>query len=243
FLAYERLGALLRSSVLYGLILVVSLPHAFATWNSEAPFGSFNALGQLYISSAAMIAVLFSFTGMRDRLREAQVAADDLAALAQTDALTEVSNRRHIEALLESEMERSSRYGSPLSFITFDLDNFKQINDAFGHDVGDAVLVEVARLIEPHLRSGDHLGRWGGEEFVILATGAPVESAWHLAERVRTTIEGHAFGPEARLSASFGVAMYRQGESASMLVKRSDVALYRAKTRGKNRVEVEWISA
>lgn len=243
FLAYERMAALLRSSLLYALILALSLPHAFATWDSDAPFESFNAVGQLYISSAAIIAVLFSFTRMRDRLREAQVVADHLATLAQTDALTEVSNRRHIESLLELEMERASRYGSHLSFIAFDLDNFKQINDTLGHDAGDAVLIEVARLIEPHLRASDRLGRWGGEEFVILTTGTPVESAWQLAERIRTTLENHAFEPGVRLSASFGVATYRPGESASMLVKRSDVALYRAKTRGKNRVEMERISA
>lgn len=127
----------------------------------------------------------------------------------------------------------------PFSLIFFDLDDFKKLNDSFGHDVGDRALVEVARLIMPHLRASDQFGRWGGEEFTILTTGTELESAQQLADRLRIAIENHRFGMDQHLSASFGIATYRPGDVGTALIKRADVALYRAKAQGKNRVEIE----
>ncbi|MGI9048051.1 MAG: GGDEF domain-containing protein [Rubrobacteraceae bacterium] len=172
-------------------------------------------------------------------MRQSRARADQMALLAQTDSLTGVSNRRRIEELLEQETERAERYDLPLSLITFDLDDFKQLNDTFGHDAGDAVLIETARVIGTCMRASDRFGRWGGEEFTIVAPETPVEDAWQLADRVRTTLERHDFETRVNLSASFGVATYRPGDNVGALVKRSDLALYRAKALGKNRVETE----
>ena len=232
FLIREGKSALLRAGVLYLLILCVSLPHALSTIDSGHPLDGFNALGQLYLSTASSIVVLFFFTKLKGQLRETQT-------LAQTDALTGIPNRRQIERLLELELERTRRYDLPFSLIFFDLDDFKKLNDSFGHDVGDRALVDVTRLIMPHLRASDQFGRWGGEEFTILTTGTELESAQQLADRLRTAIEDHRFGTDQHLSASFGIATYRPGDDGAALVKRADVALYRAKAQGKNRVEVE----
>jgi diguanylate cyclase (GGDEF)-like protein len=206
---------------------------------SKDPFESFSSLGQLYISSASIIAVLFFFTQMKDRLRETQAVAERMTELARTDGLTGIPNRRCIEEAIDLEIERSRRYDLPLSLITFDLDNFKRLNDTFGHDAGDRVLIEVARLVEPHLRANDRFGRWGGEEFTIVAPETTAESARHLADRLRAAIEDYDFGLIGRLSASFGVAAYGAQDSTTILVKRADVALYRAKAFGRNRAEAE----
>jgi diguanylate cyclase (GGDEF)-like protein len=239
FLAYESRAALIRSGLLYLLALCISLPHVLVTPGSEGSLKGFNSLGQSYISTASIIAVLFFLTKMKNQLRETQAVVERMTTLAQTDPLTGISNRRRIELSLDEEMERASRYGLPLSLIVFDLNDFKQLNDTHGHDAGDSVLVEVSRLIKPCLRTNDRFGRWGGEEFIILAVGTPVTSTRQLADRIRTSIESHDFGPaQQRLSASFGVAPYHGGDSRTTFTKRADVALYRAKEGGKNRVEV-----
>ena len=232
FLIREGKSALFRAGVLYLLILCVSLPHALSTIDSGRPLDGFNALGQLYLSTASSIAVLFFFTKLKGQLRETQT-------LAQTDALTGIPNRRQIERLLELELERTRRYDLPFSLIFFDLDDFKKLNDSFGHDVGDRTLVEVTRLIMPHLRASDQFGRWGGEEFTILTTGTELKSAQQLADRLRTAIGDHHFEMDQHLSASFGIATYRPGDDGTTLIKRADVALYRAKAQGKDRVEIE----
>ena len=243
FLAYESLGAVVRSGLLYALAVCVSVPHAVVTVGSTDPFEGFQSLGQFYITSAAFIAVLYFFNRMKDQLRQSRAVAGQMSLLARTDALTGISNRREIEAALELEVERAARYGSPLSLIIFDLDRFKQLNDTFGHDAGDGVLVEIVRVVESCLRGSDRFGRWGGEEFVVVAPETPFEAAAQLADRTRKTIEDHEFEQGRRLSASFGVAAYCPEDSAATLFKRADVALYRAKALGRNRVEAESLSA
>ena len=177
------------------------------TVGSTDPFEGFQSLGQFYITSAAFIAVLYFFNRMKDQLRQSRAVAGQMSLLARTDALTGISNRREIEAALELEVERAARYGSPLSLIIFDLDYFKQLNDTFGHDAGDRVLVEiVTRIVETCLRGSDRFGRWGGEEFTVVAPEIPFDAAGQLANRIRRTIEDHKFEQGHRLSASFGVA-------------------------------------
>lgn len=242
-LVYESRGVLARSWTLYLLSVCVSLPHAVATVGSTDPFEGFQSLGQFYITSASFIAMLYFFSQMKGKLRETQAAADQMTLLAQTDALTNIPNRRAIEALLEQEVQRASRYDVPLSLIVFDLDHFKQLNDSFGHDVGDEVLIEVARMVESCLRGSDRFGRWGGEEFTVLTTETSFAPAYQLADRIRQTIEDHEFEQEYRLSASFGVATHSPGDSAATLFKRADIALYRAKSLGRNRIEPESITA
>jgi diguanylate cyclase (GGDEF)-like protein len=161
-----------------------------------------------------------------------------LEKLAALDGLTGVLNRRTIESLLANEMERSSRYDKNLAIMLFDLDFFKQINDTYGHNVGDKVLQEVTSLVGQYIRRTDYLGRWGGEEFLVIAPETHLNSALDLAKRICASVAAYAFPDAGRVTISVGITRYRQNESREDLLERVDSAMYRAKKGGRNRVEV-----
>lgn len=158
---------------------------------------------------------------------------------ATFDQLTGALNRRRIEQGLAREMERSKRHGDALSVALMDVDHFKEVNDRYGHDVGDQVLQQLIARCRDNLRTVDLIGRWGGEEFLIVLPSTGRKSAGQSAERLRAQIAETAPGDPHGVTVSLGVACYRPGESLSALVKRADDALYRAKERGRNRVEWE----
>jgi diguanylate cyclase (GGDEF)-like protein/PAS domain S-box-containing protein len=164
-------------------------------------------------------------------------ANTELAEAASTDRLTGLANRRRLEDTAEAELSRSRRHRHPLSVVLFDVDWFKSVNDRFGHEVGDAVLREVATRLGGQVRASDLLARWGGEEFLLLAPATGLAEALALAEKMRRLIDGTPFPVAGQLSASFGVAQYNGSEMFSTLVARADRALYRAKDGGRNRVE------
>ena len=133
-------------------------------------------------------------------------------------------------------MARSFRYGSALSLVMFDIDNFKSINDSHGHQVGDEVLVEICQRISRHLRRSDILARWGGEEFMVLLPHCNDVKGRKLAEKLRNLIVNEPIGLVKSASASFGVTQLQEGEERDHLLQRLDGALYQAKTLGRNRV-------
>lgn len=239
FIIHEGRGALVRAFAVYLLAVAISLPAGLSSLGSREPFSGFDSrsLDQLYISGLVIIAFLFFVSRVRERLRHSEVAAERMKRLAETDELTGLRNRRRIEALLHTEIERCQRYGSSLSVVIFDIDDFKVFNDAHGHDFGDFVLREVAQVVGRHLRTSDELGRWGGEEFLILAAETPAERAYEVTEKLRRVLAEHDFGTAGRVCASFGIATLDPTDSGTTLVGRADAALYRAKTQGKNRVE------
>jgi diguanylate cyclase (GGDEF)-like protein/PAS domain S-box-containing protein len=161
----------------------------------------------------------------------------DLKRLATTDWLTELPNRRKIEDLIDQEMERSRRYCHDLSLIMFDVDWFKTVNDRYGHEAGDRVLVALAELLANFLRASDQLGRWGGEEFMILGPETDLAGARELAERIRKTVAAVEFPGVGSVTASFGVTVQRTDDSARTVTERADWALYNAKENGRNRIE------
>ncbi len=122
--------------------------------------------------------------------------------------------------------------------ILLDIDYFKTINDLLGHQTGDQVLICLAKIIKQALRKTDYLGRWGGEEFLIIVEEVVVEEAMLLAEKIRIMIETYDFNVGKAVTASFGVAGYKPGETEASMFKRLDDALYVAKKRGRNRVEI-----
>ncbi len=159
----------------------------------------------------------------------------ELKFLADVDSLTGVFNRRKIEEILAFEINRAKRYKKPLSVLFIDIDNFKQINDTYGHQKGDKVLRMVANLIRRELRSTDCIGRFGGEEFlVVLPETRPVEAA-RVAERIRGKVEESNL-EGVKVTISVGVTGYREGEDYIDVFERVDRAMYRAKLEGKNRV-------
>jgi diguanylate cyclase (GGDEF)-like protein len=159
---------------------------------------------------------------------------------AITDDLTGLVNRRRFKEVLEAEVERAKRFGEPLAVILADLDDFKRINDMFGHQVGDVVLREFADLLRSHVRDVDVAGRIGGEEFAILLPGTEASEAATVAERMRHSLSALRLPVSDRnavhMTSSFGIAQLGPGDSADDLLRASDEALYRAKSEGKNRI-------
>ena len=161
-----------------------------------------------------------------------------LAVLSLTDRLTGLCNRRRLDQALAAEWRRAERYGTAYSVIMIDLDNFKDVNDAFGHDAGDAVLVRVSDILMATTRETDIVGRWGGEEFILICPETGLEEARTLAEGLRREIAATHFPGIGRLTASFGVADYEAEAGPGLLVGRADEAMYLAKHSGRNQVVV-----
>jgi len=153
-----------------------------------------------------------------------------------TDPLTQIYNRMKLDEVLHREWDRACRYDHHLALLMIDIDHFKSVNDTFGHQVGDQVLKSVAQILSAYVRQIDAVGRWGGEEFVIIAPHTDVAGALSLAEKIRHKIEEASFEPVANLTVSIGVGSYHQGEAIEELIKKADDSLYHAKRSGRNQV-------
>ncbi|MDX9813890.1 MAG: diguanylate cyclase [Sulfurimonas sp.] len=153
-----------------------------------------------------------------------------------TDTLTKIKNRYFYNLQLESEVANANRYFYPLSLIIFDIDHFKKINDTYGHDIGDKVLIEYTKLINSHIRDSDIFCRIGGEEFAIILPHATKAGAYKLADKLRMVVMEHRV--ILKVTMSFGVVEYKKGEDLELLFKRADEALYVAKQNGRNKVAV-----
>lgn len=153
------------------------------------------------------------------------------------DQLTGLYNRHKIESFMNQEIARCARYGSTFSLIIFDLDHFKSINDRFGHNEGDSVLVEVASLLKASTRESEIAGRWGGEEFLVIMPETALDSALLVAERLRASVASHRFTIPDRVTISVGVASFLPGDTPHELIQRADAALYSAKEAGRNCVK------
>ncbi|MGE4292200.1 MAG: diguanylate cyclase [Desulfovibrio sp.] len=160
-----------------------------------------------------------------------------LKLISQTDALTGLPNRMLLNARFHEYVERAQRYARPLSVILFDIDGFKRVNDELGHLVGDQILVIIGKLAGSSIRSTDLLGRWGGEEFLILCPESNEKEAMRVAERVLQAIRAGEYPNGTRQTVSAGVAAFSSGDTEDTLLQRADCALYRAKAAGKDRVE------
>lgn len=167
---------------------------------------------------------------------ELHAAREELEHLAQRDGLTGAWTRRRIEETAQQEMLRKARYGHPVSLLFIDLDHFKRVNDTHGHAVGDDVLKAFCNIARKCMRSTDLLGRWGGEEFVILMPNSGVMIASLLAERIRKATMAFEFPIVGRVTTSLGIAECREDETWDSWLARSDAALYAAKAGGRNQV-------
>ena len=159
--------------------------------------------------------------------------------MAMQDPLTGTWNRIRLDEAAQAEMARFERYGHPVSAMMVDLDYFKGINDKFGHATGDLILRGFSRIAQDCIRTNDVFGRWGGEEFVLLLPDSTLTDAVQLAERIRSALAGHTFGGGVKVTASFGVATCQASDTWESWLHRADLALYRAKAAGRNRVETE----
>lgn len=187
------------------------------------------------------VALLMAFLGYRYSVQSrfnVQLKAKnaELLHLSQTDTLTGVYNRLKTDSMLDQEYERSQRYDRALSVVMFDLDYFKKINDTYGHQAGDRVLINCSALVLESIRKHDILGRWGGEEFLILCPETDIDGAERLAQNLRERLERMDMGEVGTVTASFGVAQLGKADDVKRLIGHADKALYQAKQDGRNHV-------
>lgn len=172
------------------------------------------------------------------RFRSIREHADEMEEMARIDALTALANRRGIEEALELEARRARRFGGRFSVILADIDHFKVVNDSYGHPTGDAVLRRFAELLQINSRGTDTVGRWGGEEFLLLCPDTEAAAAATHAEHLRRRVAEADFPEALALTASFGIATASGDEPTAAVVARADRALYAAKAGGRNRVNL-----
>ena len=237
FLILRTKRALLLSSIFFLATLIIGAASIIHFIAAGQAFPNMPLLIQVYFASIFYIGVLYLVTRIKDHYVSEHLRAGDLSKLAMIDSLTQVDNRRLLTQVLKEDVARVERDGRPLSVILFDLDRFKTINDSYGHNTGDEVLRQVACQIRQVIRTSDPFGRWGGDEFLVLATNTDGQQAVELAQRMRENLENCDFGSAGRVTASFGISTYQCGDTPETLIRRADMGLYKAKSRGRNRVE------
>ncbi|MBU3013670.1 GGDEF domain-containing protein [Poseidonibacter lekithochrous] len=164
----------------------------------------------------------------------------ELEKLSVTDQLTKLYNRHKLHEVLQNEFYRAERINYSFGVIILDIDNFKLINDTYGHNIGDNILQELAMLLKKNIRVSDTLGRWGGEEFLIIVPQGDTKSKQILAEKLRIIIEKHIFPTVTNITASFGISVYNKGDDIDSLIKKADDALYEVKENGRNQVRITY---
>ncbi|WP_457423393.1 GGDEF domain-containing protein [Roseateles sp. P5_E7] len=171
--------------------------------------------------------------------RALDVRSQELVQMATTDALTGAFNRKGLEDVLQQALADWRKHQHPLGLVLIDIDHFKAVNDTHGHQAGDRVLAGLAELVRQHVRGQDLLGRWGGEEFLLVCRDSHLPQALAIAEKLRALVAGHRFPGDLRITASFGVAAMDSERPLDQVFAAADAALYRAKADGRNCVVAE----
>ena len=185
----------------------------------------------LVLAHLLLVICVLGIIRIRQDKSKSMAYANKMEVAANQDSLLGIGNRRY----LDDAMTQMAKSDTNCSLLVLDIDHFKQVNDELGHASGDLVLAEIVANIRTNLRPGDLLGRWGGEEFMIIAHNTDLNQAKEFAERIRRAIEEHHFIEGYRLTLSIGVTQYKPGEPSDQVFKRADNALYDAKQNGRNR--------
>ncbi|MFO8141769.1 MAG: GGDEF domain-containing protein [Marinobacter sp.] len=218
FLVSSRIAAGLN------IVSVLALMSMETAFSSQVQMWTFAATAATVSACAYVFA--YRNQGQRERLEH----------LATIDPLTGVKNRRSMDQELDLAAANAERYGLPYALVMLDLDHFKQINDVYGHGVGDSVLTDLVALIEHNTRKSDQLFRYGGEEFVLLLPGVDGDSLQAVMNNLQSVLRKHLKYPGGSVTSSFGVALFRHGESIDGWLTRADGALYQAKDAGRDRI-------
>ena len=219
FILSDRTSALILSLGILAVFVSISVPYLVR--HADQSQGNFTI--QLHMVSGVLIAALYFFSSYVQR--------------SNTDELTQVANRRRMTETIESELVRHSRYARAFSIVLFDVDHFKAINDHLGHRVGDEALVALAARTRDVLREADALGRWGGDEFIVLLPETGFDETLRKAGALCREVAAMPPAGRHQITISCGVTSVRNGDTAAALLQRADVALYAAKNHGRNRVE------
>ena len=205
-------------------------------WHGEVK--NLNKDGTFYWADVK-ITTLYDNKGTKKRysaIRENITDKKEIEKLSITDVLTQIPNRLYLDKNYQLESIRANRYDNEFSLILIDIDFFKKINDNYGHKIGDDVLIEIANILKENIRVIDILGRWGGEEFLIICPETNLYNAEKLAEKIRRKIENYMFIMAVHITGSFGVTQYYKGENKKEAFNRCDKGLYMAKKQGRNKV-------
>ena len=202
-------------------------------WISIKVEQSFDYRKLIYITIVFLIIVLL----LMYRQNTISKMNKKLEELSITDNLTKLYNRNKLDEVLITQSNNSNRFSNTFGIIIIDIDYFKKVNDTYGHQMGDTVLKEFAQIIKTNSRQTDTVGRWGGEEFMIICSETQLEGIVTLAQNLRQQIESYSFSIKEQKTASFGVSIYKKDEKIENMVKRADDALYNAKENGRNKVE------
>lgn len=181
---------------------------------------------------------IVSFVSTGKDITERIEMEHNLKKLASTDKLTGIYNRHKFEEVFEKEIKRALRYKHPLSLIMFDIDHFKKVNDDYGHDIGDQVLIDIVNVVKNNIRVIDVFARWGGEEFFVLCPETDIKNTEIVAEKLRKEIEAFSFAKVGCITSSFGATAFVENDNRDTFIKRVDEALYIAKEKGRNMVEL-----
>lgn len=184
------------------------------------------------------IAIFSDISEEKEVLEKLKKQKKQFEEKAHTDYLTKIYNRSKFDNILEYEYKRFQRYNDAFCLIFLDIDFFKKINDEFGHDVGDDVLVHLSNLISHNIRQSDTFARWGGEEFVILLSQTKIQIAEEFANKLRKLVENYEFKDVKHITVSMGVVEFNEKYTLDEFIKAADNALYLAKENGRNRVEI-----
>jgi len=219
------------------LVFLGALDAVSRMWGPMAPIPQASLITLKWLNISFFVVM---FSALASYYRQKITKAEKrLKVLATVDALTGLNNRSHFESDAEQHIARYQRNGISSAVVIADVDFFKKVNDTFGHEGGDQVLVAVSRLLKSELREVDSLARWGGEEFVFLMHETELAEAIAVTERIRRAVEDSAVshqGTEIRCTMSFGVTLLRPNDTLGDALARADRALYRSKTQGRNRV-------
>ncbi|THF70567.1 diguanylate cyclase [Deinococcus sp. Arct2-2] len=234
----RRAGVLTAANYL----VCVALPWAALVARGEGSLSANTSLLRVQLTCGAILILLFGLAWYRARFLQERHERLTLFHLAHTDPLTGLPNRRALYPAVDA-LLLALPQGTPSSVILLDLDYFKRINDTYGHNVGDDVLMYTAALLRSALRDGETVGRWGGEEFLITLPDTDTAAATKVAERLRRLMQNTPQPPAGQVTASLGVATCEPGDDLRVLTARADAAMYEAKQKGRNRVVVAQRSA
>lgn len=223
--------AIFSSIAIYVLLVTLLLLTYLGFIETKSP--SLEALAlNISLTHAVYLFCMIGVMRLKQTHKDSQLKALQMEHAANNDGLLGIGNRR----LLQSELNTRVAKNTPFSLLLIDIDFFKAINDIHGHLVGDDILREISQCMSDNLRPQDTIGRWGGEEFLVIANGAKFDTALNLAERVRSAVENHAFSTVGKVTISIGVAQFHENTSASQTFAEADKALYKAKGNGRNQV-------
>jgi diguanylate cyclase (GGDEF)-like protein len=237
YITLQQQSPLDKEDRLYGIRKVQGLPFIVVVGESKRDW--LNGWYEQLIRSLVMLTIGIALSVLVFRYQfELLAQKKALASLSMTDALTGISNRCSLDKTLLDESVRSDRFNHSLGLIILDIDHFKKINDTFGHQAGDKVLKEFATILISNCRVTETVGRWGGEEFLIICPETELLGLQVLAENIRAKIAAHRFPDVEKVTASFGIACRSVNELIDLAINRADQALYQAKNGGRNRVNV-----